>query len=115
MKRVLLVGAAIAALSLSACATGTQDTSKWPSPTAVQVTVTTAEAVYVAYCASQEHAKICEGHQQDVTDAETAVQAGVATYTEAYNTGNITQATLDNLNADIAAFMKVLADIQSGN
>jgi hypothetical protein len=103
--------ALVATLGLTACAG--QDTSKWPSPETIQIGLTTAEAGYVAYCAAKPDANACsEGSQQKVAIVETAANDALTAYSEAYATGNVTQALLDNLNKAIADVVALIAQFQ---
>lgn len=96
----------LAAPTLFACAG--QDTSKWPDPQTLQLGLTAAEAGWTAYCA----AKHIDCNDPKVTAAEQAAQDALSAYAEAYTTGNVTQALLDNLNKAIADIVALIAQFQ---
>jgi hypothetical protein len=97
--------ALVTVLGLTACAT--QDTSKWPSPQTLQTGLTIAEAGWTAYCTSKH---------LDCTlaaNAEKTAQDALTAYTQAYASGNVTQALLDNLNKAIADVAALIAQFQN--
>lgn len=102
-----IIAALALSLGLVACAS-TTDTSKWPDPQTLQVGLTVAEAGWTAYCTS----KHINCNDPKVTAAETAAQDALTAYSEAYATGNVTQALLDNLNKALADVVALISQFQ---
>lgn len=113
MKRFLILG--VACIALAGCATGNGGNSNLPSPSSLEAGLALAVGGYTADCAAQPTVSWCsKAAQKEAQACVDAANAGLATYTEAYNSGNVSQALLDNEETLVPALVACIANVKKG-
>lgn len=109
----IAAAAALCVLGTVACSTTPTGTAGYPSPAALTAGATAVEAGYAVACGFSKSCTPADNKAE--ADAAKAINDFIAgTYTEAYNTGSVTQALVDNEAALLADVSKIIADIKGG-